>query len=386
MSRLDRNLKGQDKADIQKNLDLLESQLERLTVSEETSHIARKRVVCNVGFLLFAGIVLVYNILFSITGNSALIRTAVVQIPMALFAVIWLWKGRIWWPLYSYHVLAFMLIIDTAIAIFAGQGTLLKTHFYYLFFTVGVSVIIPSNSPRLTWSLMVTTLIAFLCLEFYGVDAHPDIAAMSTSTIKWFQILVFLTMALCVGAAVYFADWSSFILEERLIKLASQDFLTGLPNRRAFHHMLDDKRILNKNANDSYCICILDIDHFKKVNDSYGHDTGDEVLKFVAQHLKKSVRIGDFVARLGGEEFVLVMPKTLLKDGVVVAERLREAIAKCAFVGYWGSINITISLGVVQYFQGSTDSQLIDLADQALYRAKQNGRNKLEIVEPPAFA
>ncbi|MDT7517084.1 GGDEF domain-containing protein [Rhodoferax mekongensis] len=386
MSLKNRVFAERDQQYVQKNLEFLESQIERLSTGDGISHIARKRLVCSVGFMLFSSVVLIYNLLFFLTGNSALIMTGVIQLPLVGLSVLWLLKGRFIWPHLSHYALACILITDTLLAILFGQGTLLNAHFYFLFFAVGTSVTIPCTSPRSTFWIMLCTLCLFLMFEFVGYDAHPEIASLPAHVITSFQIFIFVSMSLCVGSAVYFADWSYYILENRLITLASQDFLTGLPNRRAFHSFLSEKRILTNSLDDSYCICILDIDHFKRINDQYGHDTGDEVLKFVAQQMKKAVRAGDFVARIGGEEFVLLMPKTQLKDGIAVAERLREAIALCEFVGYWGSIQITVSLGMAQYFHGSTNSELIDIADRALYRAKQGGRNKLEIGLPISTA
>ncbi|WP_428717795.1 GGDEF domain-containing protein [Undibacterium curvum] len=379
MSKTKWGFKVHEADDIQRNLDWLQSQLEQLFVSDETSHSARKRIVCDIGFLIFPLIVLTYNVLFALTKNTALIITGVLQIPFALISICWLIRGRIRWPHLSHYVLAGILFMDTTVGIFSGQGTLLGTHFYYLFFTVGVAVVVPSNMPRFTWLLMLVNLTCFTLMEFFGVPAASEIAAMDLEHLKSFQMLVFLSMTLSISAAVYFADWSYFVLEDRLIKLASQDFLTGLPNRRAFHSHLKRKQASAKATEGSYCICILDIDHFKKVNDTYGHDIGDEVLKFVAQHLKDSVRVGDFVARLGGEEFVLFMPEIDLTDAIHVAERVRKAIDMCVYEGNGITIHVTISIGIIESYPDATDAELFELADQALYRAKQNGRNKLEI-------
>jgi len=379
MSKTKWGFKVYEADDVQRNLDLLQSQLEQLYVSEETSHSARKRMVCNMGFLIFPLVVLTYNLLFALTKNTALIITGVLQIPFALISIYWLIRGRIRWPHLSHFVLAAILFIDTTVAIYAGQGTLLGTHFYYLFFTVGVVVVIPSNTPRITWLIMLVTLSCFTSMEFFGVTANPNIAAMKFEILKSFQMLVFLSMTLSIATAVYFADWSYFVLENRLITLASQDFLTGLPNRRAFHNLLKEQHSSIKSSEENYCICVLDIDHFKKVNDTYGHDVGDEVLKFVARHLKDFVRVGDFVARIGGEEFIVFMPRTYLIDAIHVAERVRKEIDRCTYKGTGITIHVTISMGIIQNYPNSTDTELFELADQALYRAKHNGRNKLEI-------
>ena len=126
-------------------------------------------------------------------------------------------------------------------------------------------------------------------------------------------------------------------------------------------------------------LCIFDIDHFKRVNDSFGHDAGDEVLQGFAQRLKGIVRTGDLLCRLGGEEFIMVMPGVNLTVAARIAERARRAIEGEAFAirDGAGSLTITTSIGVAERTANQTAAELYHAADQALYRAKSDGRNRV---------
>ncbi len=169
--------------------------------------------------------------------------------------------------------------------------------------------------------------------------------------------------------------------EEELFTQASTDPLTGLFNRRQFELMANAQVSLAKRHETSYCILMLDIDHFKKVNDTYGHDAGDEVLKYIALILKTSLRESDILARYGGEEFILFLPHTSPTEGWHVAERLRTSVEQSNIFANEKTLNVTISLGL----SNSLDSNLplvIKEADTALYESKTTGRNKTTLYTP----
>jgi len=126
-------------------------------------------------------------------------------------------------------------------------------------------------------------------------------------------------------------------------------------------------------------LMVLDIDHFKKVNDTFGHDAGDEVLKIFASRVKAAVRTADLVCRLGGEEFVIVMPETGIDIARRIAERVRKAIEASAFPILAGqqAIPITVSIGLADRGKDVQAEQIFKRADRALYRSKQEGRNRV---------
>ncbi len=164
--------------------------------------------------------------------------------------------------------------------------------------------------------------------------------------------------------------------------LALTDPLTGLYNRRMFWEIATKELSKADRYGDYFSIIMLDIDYFKKINDTYGHDVGDMVIKKVAEILKKNVRSSDVVARWGGEEFIIMLPKTGLVDAVKVAEKLREIIEKTPIRLKDGRvIRITVSGGVSTFKGSESLEQLIREADMALYEAKRKGRNRVEIYK-----
>jgi len=166
-------------------------------------------------------------------------------------------------------------------------------------------------------------------------------------------------------------------LEEQRQK-ALIDPLTGLPNRAAWTEQVE-REILDWQENGGHlAMAILDLDHFKRINDSYGHLAGDKVLKIVADQLRKRLRARDFIARFGGEEFVLLLPQTSPAAGAQVAEVLRAAIEACPFHFKGERVVITASIGLSTFRSGERGDQVLKRADAALYRAKDLGRNRVE--------
>ncbi len=167
---------------------------------------------------------------------------------------------------------------------------------------------------------------------------------------------------------------------DRAEVLASKDELTGLDNRRAFFDQ--GYRIFKQAVRFKHPVAVImmDIDHFKKVNDNYGHSVGDKVLQVVAELLQSVVREIDVVARLGGEEFAFVLPETNTDEAVNLAERLRQKIAATTVMHEEKQIQITASFGISSCpVKDETLETMLIRADDALFRAKKTGRNKVEI-------
>ncbi|OPA97015.1 hypothetical protein BFW87_11915 [Pseudomonas fluorescens] len=155
------------------------------------------------------------------------------------------------------------------------------------------------------------------------------------------------------------------------------DPLTGLPNRAAWSERLDHEVNTWHQRGNSLALAMLDLDHFKRINDSYGHLAGDKVLKIIANVLRRRLRTTDFIARFGGEEFVLLMPDSSLADALAVGEVLRAAIEACPFHFKGEPVTITVSMGVAQFQPGERSDLALKRADEALYRAKAAGRNQV---------
>ncbi|CRM33253.1 diguanylate cyclase [Pseudomonas sp. 58 R 12] len=156
------------------------------------------------------------------------------------------------------------------------------------------------------------------------------------------------------------------------------DPLTGLPNRAAWSERLDQEVNTWHQRGNNLSLAMLDLDHFKRINDGYGHLAGDKVLKIIANVLRKRLRPTDFIARFGGEEFVLLMPDSSLTDALAAGEVLRAAIEACPFHFKGEPVTITVSMGVAQFQPGERSDLALKRADAALYRAKAAGRNRVQ--------
>ncbi|SEM64670.1 diguanylate cyclase [Pseudomonas sp. ok272] len=167
-------------------------------------------------------------------------------------------------------------------------------------------------------------------------------------------------------------------LEEQRQK-ALVDPLTGLPNRAAWSERLEHEVGQWQQHGNTLLLAMLDLDHFKRINDNYGHLAGDKVLKIIATVLRKRLRGSDFIARFGGEEFVLLMPDTSLPVGAKLLETLRAAIEACPFHFKGERVTISVSIGMSAFKAGEHSDLVLKRADQALYRAKDAGRNRIEI-------
>jgi diguanylate cyclase (GGDEF)-like protein len=161
-------------------------------------------------------------------------------------------------------------------------------------------------------------------------------------------------------------------------KLAIIDDLTQVFNRRQMYKILEHQKALVDRGVHPFSICIFDLDHFKKVNDTYGHSAGDIVLKTIAQETQKNLRNIDHIARYGGEEFILILTNVEKNQAILCAERMRKLIKKIEYENMPPDFRMTISVGVTEFRQSEIIQQAINRADTALYRAKANGRDKVE--------
>lgn len=172
-------------------------------------------------------------------------------------------------------------------------------------------------------------------------------------------------------------------VREELAERASTDPLTGLLNRRAFEQRLAQEVALIKRGAPAAAILVLDLDHFKRVNDDFGHQVGDRVLVRFAELCGEVFRQADVVARWGGEEFIVLMPRTTLKQANRAAERVRKQLARIPFkVEAVERLRVTVSIGISELTETSPPHRAIHAADQMLYRAKKLGRN-CTVFEPP---
>jgi diguanylate cyclase (GGDEF)-like protein len=180
-------------------------------------------------------------------------------------------------------------------------------------------------------------------------------------TITWHATLVGLVVARLVN---------------ELQRLSRHDVLTGLLNRRAMEEALESELERSRRTREPFAVMMLDLDHFKRINDQHGHPVGDLALKHVAKVLTSAMRKGDSVARFGGEEFIVLMPGTRLNDAEPLAEKLRGVLEASPLTHSAGAVNLSVSVGVAQWRHAADDaSRVLSRADAALFQAKVQGRN-----------
>lgn len=203
---------------------------------------------------------------------------------------------------------------------------------------------------------------------------HKQYIVNKTATYYKYFTLTFGLNLLAIALALLL--YKRFI-HNSLAASAIHDALTGIFNKGYFDGYLDYEiaRALRKNR--TFCLVMMDIDHFKNVNDTYGHRRGDYALKALAETVLKSKRNMDVLARIGGEEFILLLPDTQLQAAILLAERIRKSVEEFPFeeIG-----RMTISLGVTEFDSTDTKENILKRVDSALYQAKGNGRNRWEAI------
>ena len=168
---------------------------------------------------------------------------------------------------------------------------------------------------------------------------------------------------------------------EELHEISITDSLTALYNRKHLMETLDKEVARSERHKHTFALLVIDIDHFKEYNDTYGHLAGDEVLRRLAAVFKKSIRSCDYAARNGGEEFIVLLPEISAEDGVQAAERIRNQVAEKKFGSNKKPIVVTVSVGVAAYPKHGKDPEsVIKKADGALYKAKEHGRNRVVLA------
>ncbi len=172
----------------------------------------------------------------------------------------------------------------------------------------------------------------------------------------------------------------NIILTQKLQEMAITDSLTGVYNRRQFEIFIENELLRAKRYNYSVGLAMVDIDHFKKINDTYGHQAGDHILAELCRVMKEGLRVTEIIARYGGEEFAVIIPQADLDVVRVVGEKIRSLVEQHNFIYAGKKIRVTVSVGLALFPQMAIDRQsLIEAADRALYRAKRDGRNRVRL-------
>lgn len=226
-----------------------------------------------------------------------------------------------------------------------------------------------SSFAVVTMVFLARAIIVFLApADSYGLYTQASINPVS------FFVGSMAQMCLAFGLVLML----NYRLAADLQKLAASDALTGAMNRRSLEQEAARLSARCTRTGDTLALMMIDVDHFKSINDRYGHPMGDEVLKHLTKLAQKTIRIDDYFARYGGEEFCILLPSTLEKDAWILADRLRQIYAEMMLEFNGEVLHSTISIGVSDSLHAGVEfASLVAAADQAMYRAKKEGRNRV---------
>jgi len=236
----------------------------------------------------------------------------------------------------------------------------------------------------LGFGFLLFSIVAFLIHKkvLYPIDWLTNTILNFQKGAKDLNEIVFYNDEIGLMTKQFFAMKKKLDDDYEAIKLLSlTDPLTKIGNRRAFFEISEQLLKSAKRDKEEISLMILDIDFFKKVNDTYGHIIGDEILKFLVKNIKMKLRGSDILGRFGGEEFIILLPKTNIDGAKTVAQGIRKHIENSTYIDEKYSINITVSIGVTHLNESDTLLRtIVQRADEALYRAKENGRNRVEVI------
>ncbi|MEX6508367.1 GGDEF domain-containing protein [Jiella sp. M17.18] len=230
-------------------------------------------------------------------------------------------------------------------------------------------------TPRRLLFLGALVSLHFLAFPWLPAD-HPLSLTIGTMAV---MIPMYFGATLVMGSMMQ-REAQAILREQALEMEALTDPLTGLANRRAFRAVLSRELLRARERGSGLVLLVVDIDHFKRVNDSYGHAAGDAVLEAVGALLRSGLREGDVVCRHGGEEFCVVLPNTSLVAGGRTAERIRTLVRDAEMPATPAALRLTVSIGVAAAAAGSTPDSLHAAADAALYAAKRAGRDRVFVA------
>lgn len=322
--------------------------------------------------LLGAGVDVLLFFLFHYLGSPVLAWINLLSLSMYLLAYYLLRHGRsrvavalMWLEVLGHSTLGiFMLGWDSGV------------YYYMLLF---IPLIVASAKPRRAFPAVVglwTYYLGLYLMSQLWLEPIQPISHEAALTIHAFSITIVFAMLSYLSHLYIRAVYAA---QKRLRLQASTDALTGLFNRRHALEVADHEIARRKRSRAPLSLIIADIDHFKLINDSLGHEGGDQALRAISALLRRSLRTQDIVARWGGEEFLLILPETDIHQALEIAERLRHQVDNTPLVlEGQTSLAMSLTLGVSQHRDDESLDECIGRADRSLYRGKQQGRNRVE--------
>lgn len=253
---------------------------------------------------------------------------------------------------------------------------------FYIMLIPPVMMISPVKSVQIK-ALMVTMMMTLYILMDYILRSATSVFDLSLSVLNalhYFNLLSVLLLMVSLSGLYYRLVTSN---QKKLKEMATTDPLTGLHNRRSLQQIAFREIEDHKRSGIGLSLLLCDLDKFKQVNDEYGHQAGDQVLKGFSSLVSQAIRVGDFAARWGGEEFLLLLPSTVADDAMVVAERIRKEFEMTPMVDGFSELKVTVTIGISEFNPEDTFDQFLARADEALYKGKALGRNQVVVSSAP---
>lgn len=277
----------------------------------------------------------------------------------------------------AWAAVVFEILGHAALAVFL-LGWDSGFHFYAMVIPP-VVMISPLRDGVEKMPLVMGMMMLYVIMDYMLRHVEPvyDVSSLVLNSLYYFNLITVLTVMVFLSGLYYRLVVNN---ERKLRQLATTDPLTGLLNRRSLHRWAQREIRYHQKNELELAVLLCDLDHFKQVNDLFGHQTGDAVIQNFSEVLKQELRNGDYAARWGGEEFLLLLPATTANEAMVVAERIRSCLEKTSVTINDHEIFTTTTIGIAELLQKDSFDQLVGRADQALYRGKGSGRN--QVVNP----
>lgn len=339
----------------------------------------RKILHCNISVLLAFWTLLFFLVIYTLTGDPLLRRVVHYEMPFLVLYLSPLLLNGLGQHRLASWTLMILLMISMAISIHSGVGTEFNIHLYFILFAVAPVSFFPRKQWRSAIFLCVTNTALYIYYINNPIASPPSFQPLAPF---WKQLII-TSVSTSVAFTTFFLFWLADSIAEKnevdIENMAMTDALTKLPNRRAMEVVFKQEIAQSARSHTPLVFAMLDIDHFKRINDAYGHDVGDEALKYVARSLMGSTRSDNMIARIGGEEFGMLLPNTSLASALEAVERTRRLIEEGSYIHDGQAIRITISAGISLVDVHQSIDTAYKNSDTALYLAKNNGRNRVEI-------
>ena len=338
----------------------------------------RKIVQTNLAALLAAFASTITSIAFWLNGNPALVTAAWLNLPFPFLYLLVLRLNDGGHSVMACWTLFALLMADVLVGTMFAHGIALAAQYYFIAFAIIAPMLFSTSHWRSAALVFTLNLATFFFMDLSAVLPDPELTQLDANTLALIRVGIVGSPVMMLAVLIGVSEYAAALSDSRLQLQAHSDALTGLPNRLALRQAFGLELARRQREWHPMSFAMADLDFFKHVNDEWGHDAGDQALRHVSALLRSQVRAGEMVARMGGEEFGVI----LLADpqsALMAAQRMCRAIEDASFQYNGMSRAITISIGLVHMSPTDTEETALRASDAALYLAKLQGRNRVVV-------